>query len=74
MEYQRFCTKPSEQGLFFQAGQNEFKEWYATTKTYKNIKYLSEDEFPVTFNVNYILEDLLPVMVTSHFIFLNKSW
>ena len=25
-EYQRFCTKPSEEGLFFQTGQNESKE------------------------------------------------
>ena len=24
--YQRFYTKPSEQGAFFRAGQNEFKE------------------------------------------------
>ena len=29
--------KPSEQGLFFQAGRNESKQWYATIKTYKNI-------------------------------------
>ena len=28
-------------------------------------KYLNGDEFPITFKVNYILEDLLPVMVTS---------
>ena len=32
-----FCTKPSEQGSFFQAGRNESKQWYATIKTYKNI-------------------------------------
>ena len=24
-EYQRFCTKPSEQGSFFQAGWNDSK-------------------------------------------------
>ena len=35
--YQYFCTKPPEQGLFFRAGQNESKQWYATIKTYKNI-------------------------------------
>ena len=35
VEYQWFCMKPSEQGLFFQAGQNESKEWYATTETYE---------------------------------------
>ena len=29
--------KPSEQGSFFWAGQNESKEWYATIETYKNI-------------------------------------
>ena len=29
-------------------------------------KYLNGDEFPITFKVNYISEDLLPVMVTSH--------
>ena len=29
--------KHSEQGLFFQAGWNESKQWYATIKTYKNI-------------------------------------
>ena len=32
--YQRFCMKPSEQGSFFQAGQNESKELYATIETY----------------------------------------
>ena len=30
------CTKPSEQGLFFQASQNESKECYATIKTDEN--------------------------------------
>ena len=35
-------------------------------KTYKNIN-LNRDEFPVTSKVNYISEDLLPVMVTSCF-------
>ena len=35
--YQCFCMKPSEQGSFFQACQNESKQWYATIKTYKNI-------------------------------------
>ena len=29
--------KPSEQGFFFQASQNESKEWYAMTKNYKNV-------------------------------------
>ena len=37
VEYQQFCTKPSEQGLFFQAGRNESKEWYAMIETYENI-------------------------------------
>ena len=32
--------KPSEQGLFFQASQNESKEWYAMIDTYKNIEVL----------------------------------
>ena len=41
-EYQQFCMKPSEQGSFFQAGQNESKEWYAMIKTYKNI-YISAE-------------------------------
>ena len=36
-EYQWFCTKPSEQGLFFRTSQNESKEWYATIETYKNV-------------------------------------
>ena len=36
-EYQCFCTKPSEQGSFFQASRNESKEQYAMIKTYKNI-------------------------------------
>ena len=40
-EYQRFCTKPSEQGSFFRTSQNESKEWYAMIKTYKKRKYLS---------------------------------
>ena len=35
--YQYFCMKPSEQGSFFQASQNESKQWYATIKTNKNI-------------------------------------
>ena len=30
-------------------------------------KYLNGDEFPITFKVNYISEDLLPVTVTSCF-------
>ena len=34
-EYQQFCMKPSEQGLFFQADQNESKEWYAKIKLTK---------------------------------------
>ena len=37
MGYQHFHMKPSEQGSFFQASQNESKQWYATIKTYKNI-------------------------------------
>ena len=36
-EYQQFCMRPTEQDLFFQAGQNESKEWYAMIKTYKNV-------------------------------------
>ena len=35
VEYQRFCTKPSEEGSFFQTGRNESKEWYAMMETYK---------------------------------------
>ena len=41
-EYQRFCTKPSKQGSFFQADQNESKEWYAMIETYKNINIPAE--------------------------------
>ena len=37
VEYQQFCMKPSEEGLFFQTGRNESKEWYPTIETYKNI-------------------------------------
>ena len=44
-EYQQFCRKPPEQGLFFWAGQNESKEWYAMTKTYKNINISIEISF-----------------------------
>ena len=33
--YQQFCTKPSEQGSFFQAGRNESEEWYAMIETYE---------------------------------------
>ena len=36
-EHQWFCTKPLEQGLFFQASQNESKELEGTIETYKNI-------------------------------------
>ena len=45
VEYQQFCMKPLEQGLFFQAGQNESKEWYATIKTYENINISIEMSF-----------------------------
>ena len=41
-EYEQFCTKHSEQGLFCQARQNESKEWYATVKTYKNVNISAE--------------------------------
>ena len=43
--YQQFCMKPSEQGLFFQGGRNESKEWYAMTETYKNINISMEMSF-----------------------------
>ena len=42
VEYQWFCMKPSEQGSFFQANQNESKEWYAMIETYKNINISAE--------------------------------
>ena len=41
-EYQQFCMKPSEQGSFFQAGQNESKEWYAMIETYENVNISAE--------------------------------
>ena len=44
-EYQHFCMKPSEQGSFSQAGQNESKEWYAMTKSYENINISIEMSF-----------------------------
>ena len=72
-EYQQFCTKPSEQGLFFRAGQNESKEWYAMIKTYKKHKYLNRDEFSINSKVNYTSEDLLPVTVTSRLLFLHHA-
>ena len=34
--------KPSEQGSFFQAGQNESKEWYAMIETYENVNISAE--------------------------------
>ena len=34
---QLICTEPSEQGLFFEASQNESKECYAMIKTDKNL-------------------------------------
>ena len=37
VEYQWFCTKPSEEGSFFQAGQNESKEWYAMITTCETV-------------------------------------
>ena len=37
VEYQRFCTKPSEEGSFFWTSWNQSKEWYAMMETYKNI-------------------------------------
>ena len=42
VEYQRFCTKPSGEGLFFQTGRNGSKEWYPTIKTYNNINISAE--------------------------------
>ena len=41
-EYQLFCMKPSEQGSFFQASQNESKECYARIKTYKSTNISTE--------------------------------
>ena len=40
-EYQLFCMKPSEQGSFFHAGQNESKEWYATLQKHKYLSGIS---------------------------------
>ena len=37
--------KPSEQGLFFRAGQNESKQWYATIKTYKIISISAQYQY-----------------------------
>ena len=37
--------KPSEQGLFFRAGRNESKQWYATIKTYKNINISAQYQY-----------------------------
>ena len=45
VEYQWFCTKPSEQDSFFQASRNESKEWYAMTETYENINISMEMSF-----------------------------
>ena len=33
---------PFEEGLFFQTGQNESKEWYATIETYKIVNISAE--------------------------------
>ena len=45
VEYQWFCTKPSEQGSFFRPGWNESKEWYATIETYENVNISMEMSF-----------------------------
>ena len=45
MGYQYFCMKPSEQGSFFWAGQNESKQWYAMIKTYKNINISAKYQY-----------------------------
>ena len=37
--------KPSEQGSFFQASQNESKQWYAMIKTYKNINISAQYQY-----------------------------
>ena len=47
-EYQQFHMKPSEQGSFFQAGQNESKEWYAMIETYKNVNISAEHQWLCT--------------------------
>ena len=37
VESQLICTKPSEQGSFLRASQNESKECYATIETDENL-------------------------------------
>ena len=37
--------KPSEQGSFFWAGQNESKQWYAMIKTYKIINISAQYQY-----------------------------
>ena len=41
---QLICTEPSEQGLFFQASQNESKECYAMIKTDENSNISAESQ------------------------------
>ena len=41
-EFWLICTEPSEQGSFFQASQNEFKECYAMIKTDENSNISAE--------------------------------
>ena len=47
-ESQPICTKPSEQGSFFQAGQNESKEWYTMIKTDGNLNISAESQLILT--------------------------
>ena len=44
VESQPICTKPSEQGSFFQAGKNESKECYAVIKTDENLNISAESQ------------------------------
>ena len=44
VESLQICTEPSEQGSFFQAGQNESKECYAMIKTNENSNISAESQ------------------------------
>ena len=50
VESQPICTKPSEQGSFLQACQNESKEWYAMIKTDGNLNISAESQLICTSN------------------------
>ena len=59
----RSCTKPLEQGSFFQVGWNESKECYAMIKTDGNLNISAESQLICTSNFFWVFQLL---WIVSH--------